>query len=289
MGPGTLTEKRIGYYDEMDRDFQETHQSDQKLQRASQLATKAWTQRRIAAVVGSFVTIVCVFTIVLLLSRIPGARAAMPATPTFEPPAKTGPLRVLFQQFFQNFVLGMRNAVDLVGTQPQGLQEWLDKLILRLPQLRSRGRISSLVLTTKTAILTDIGVDEKMGEYRKYSLMNGVAFFEGPGEHLQLMPMAAEVTLYPDHSKVGTEAPAMCVPLPQIALVEKRDGTAGRIDAAEFLMKHPEVRNYMSQIFTSGRRRGLESRNDLLRRARLVYDRVQEGPQRRRLLEHTTR
>ncbi len=43
----------------------------------------------------------------------------------------------------------------------------------------------------------------------------------------------------------------MCIPLPQIALVEKRDGAAGRVDAAEYLMKHPEVRNYMSQIFTS--------------------------------------
>lgn len=214
------------------------------------------TEARVATLIGVVLTVITGLILALLMARIPSVHAVIPATTTIdtddEPPLLGGPLRVLFQPYFQNFVLSLSCVLDqFVAAQPAGLQKWLDRLTLHLPHFRVQGRVSSLVMTTKTAILTEKGVDEKRGEFRKYAIVNGTAFFETGGDHIAIMPAAAELTIFPDNSKLGTGAPAMCVPLPQMSIVEERDGMAGRIDAAEFLMKHPEVRDYVQQVYTT--------------------------------------
>lgn len=215
------------------------------------LLPKSVTQRQAAAALGTILVVTTLFTTMMLLARVPGARAASSLTQVLEGAPKAGPLRIIFQQFFQTFIFGMRSAAYAVGTQPAGLQRWIDQLMLSLPSFRQQGRVSSIVLSSKTALLVDQGVDETRGEYQKFALLNGAAFFECAGDHLQILPMAAEVTIFPDLSKIGQHAPVMSVPLPKVSVIEERDGQAGRVDAAEYLMKHPEVRNYMSQVYAT--------------------------------------
>ncbi len=118
----------------------------------------------------------------------------------------------------------------------------------------------SMVVSTRSAVLSQIGNDPEHSDFCKYTLVNGAVFFEAGGNHLQIMPMAAEITVYQDYSKISSMAPAMGVPMPKVSVVEQRDGRAGRVDAAEFLMKHLEVRNYMSQVYTADGAQANDSR-----------------------------
>ncbi len=107
-------------------------------------AARGPTEKTIATVFGLILIAITTILFFTLISRVPGTRAAIPDAAATTVPmvaqVPAGPIRVLIQNIFQNFIFSLHNlGSHVAGVQPPGLQKWIDHIVLHLPHFRAQG------------------------------------------------------------------------------------------------------------------------------------------------------
>ncbi|KLO04729.1 hypothetical protein SCHPADRAFT_896809 [Schizopora paradoxa] len=191
-------------------------------------------------------TVLTFLLIALFIYQLPKASAR-----TMNSPSQTDqPTPSYFQLLprFKTLALIVKGAYESVtAVMPDRLLRSIKHTAERLPEYRERKRVAKMVLSCETAVLTERSEDFEMGRYECYTLLRGAAFFEQrDGRGIKVIPVYGKVTLYPDTS-VGDEGIDFTTPLIEGEPVEMTPSfcDAGRTNADDLLMRHPDVRKYL--------------------------------------------
>ncbi len=185
--------------------------------------------------------------VIFLLTICPCAYA-LPSTMN---PAEVAmqPMRVRLEPVLKMLTMGVERVLHgIAAIQPPGLQTLIQKHVADLPRLTTQGRISNIVLSGRRAALTGAGVHPEKGPFRKYRIVHGGLIEDDTSQQfLKVMPVVAEIKVYEDVSIAAEGADAWKVPLLQGIPVPAVDFSAGRVNTEQYLMGHPDVRQFVQR------------------------------------------
>ncbi len=134
------------------------------------------------------------------------------------------------------------------AVQPHGLLNMINRHFVRLLFYADHHRVSNIIISGRDAVLTEEGIHPEKGQYRRYRIVHGGLFDEDSSQtFIKITPVVAEIKVFEDLTVANPDAGPWKVPMMQGTPVPVVDSRAGRINPEQFLMGHPDVRQYIER------------------------------------------